>query len=230
MSVIIPTLNEADTIGATLERIASQADTPQIIVADGGSTDATETRVMQADPSATLIHAPRGRARQMNAGAAEASGSVLLFLHADTLLPDGALSMIHEALADATVVGGCFRTTFDEARNPWMRLWQARLWMRWPGFAFGDRGLFVRRAAFNSIGGYPDQPIFEDLDMVRSIRQLGRFRFLDAAVVTSARRYQRHGALRQQLRNAALWLGWSAGVSPTRLKRFYPDDADQRGG
>ncbi|MEO0559655.1 MAG: TIGR04283 family arsenosugar biosynthesis glycosyltransferase [Bacteroidota bacterium] len=229
MSVIVPTLNEADRIESTLLSLLGGADPIEVIVADGGSTDDTAPRVLATMPTATVLDAPRGRARQMNAGAAHASGEILLFLHADTRLPGGALADIRTAMSDSATAGGCFRTTFDDTRSAWMKLWQARMWMRWHRFAFGDRGLFMRRSVFDAVGGFPDQPIFEDLDMVRAIRQHGRFHFLDTAVVTSARRYQRHGALRQQLRNVALWLGWSVGISPTRLKRFYPDSRAERG-
>ena len=207
---------------------------------DGGSTDGTAETARAALPEAVVIDAARGRAAQMNAGAARATGEILLFLHADTRLPDGALDAVRAALADPAVVAGCFRTTFDAggpAGRPafgpvgrrLMRLWEARLWMRWHRFAFGDRALFARRAAFEAAGGFPDQPIFEDLDAVRALRQRGRFVFLDAAVVTSARRFRRHGALGQQLRNLALWLGWNAGVAPARLKRFYDDGGGGRG-
>jgi len=228
VSVIIPTLNEATHIAETLRSIEAPSGQLEVIVADGGSTDETQSEVQTALPSATIVEAPRGRARQMNAGAELATGSVLLFLHADTRLPNGALESIREGLSDAMVVGGCFRTTFDDTQSVWMRLWQARMWMRWHRFAFGDRGLFVRRSVFDAIGGFPDQPLFEDLDIVRVIRRHGRFQFLDVAVVTSARRYQRNGAFRQQLRNVSLWLGWTLGVSPARLKRFYSDAATKR--
>jgi hypothetical protein len=109
-----------------------------------------------------------------------------------------------------------------------MRLWEARLWMRWHRLAFGDRALFARRSAFEAAGGFPAQPLFEDLDLVRALRAQGRFVFLDQAVVTSARRFARHGAVRQQLRNLSLWLGWNAGLAPARLKAFYPDAVEER--
>ncbi len=179
-----------------------------------------------------MVEGARGRARQMNDGAAAARGDVLLFLHADTALPAGALDAVRRAMADPGVVGGCFRTTFDldpgrDAFGPvgraFMRLWEARLWMGWHRFAFGDRAQFMRRDAFEAMGGFPDQPLFEDLDAARALRRQGRFVFLDAEVTTSARRFRRHGAVRQQLRNVGLWLGWNAGVDPARLKRFYSD-------
>lgn len=192
-----------------------------MLVVDGGSSDATAEIASRL--GVRVLDAPRGRARQMNAGAAATRGDVLLFLHADTCLPAGALTAVRAALADPSVVGGCFRTTFDDARSPWMRLWQARFWMRWHRLAFGDRAPFVRRAAFDAAGGFPNEPIFEDLDLVRRVRRHGRFVFLDADVTTSARRFRANGALAQQLRNVALWAAWNAGVAPARLKRFYPD-------
>ena len=233
VSVVIPALDEAEHIAATLASVTGQPGPVEVIVVDGGSTDGTaamarDALARSAVASSTVLASERGRARQMNAGAARATGSVLVFLHADTQLPHDALAAVREGLSDAAVAGGCFRTTFDDTHSPWMRLWQARMWMGWHRFAFGDRALFVRRSVFEAAGGFPDQPIFEDLDMVRAVRRHGRFRFLDAAVVTSARRYRRHGALRQQLRNFGLWLGWNAGVSPARLKRFYSDAPSER--
>jgi len=235
VSIIIPALNEAPAIGDTLASLARQAPPWEVIVADGGSEDGTPGVVAEDMPEASVIAPGRGRARQMNAGAAVATGDILLFLHADTRLPEGALAAVRAALADPAAAGGCFRTAFDlgaaptgaEAFGPagraFMRLWEARLWMQWHRFAFGDRALFARRPAFDAVGGFPRQPIFEDLDFVRSLRRHGRFLFLDAEVTTSARRYRRHGALRQQLRNLGLWTAWNAGVPPRRLKPFYSD-------
>ena len=230
VSVIVPALNEAGGIARCLASVAGQPGLAETIVADGGSTDGTAEAARVALPSATVLTTARGRARQMNAGARASTGDVLLFLHADTRLPPDALGRVRAALADGAVMGGCFQTRFELDDAPFgalgrglMRLWQGRLWMRWHRFAFGDRALFARRTTFEAVGGYPDQPMFEDLDLVRALRQRGRFAFVQADVVTSARRFARHGALRQQLRNLGLWLGWNAGVSGARLKRFYSD-------
>ncbi|MEM0961863.1 MAG: TIGR04283 family arsenosugar biosynthesis glycosyltransferase [Bacteroidota bacterium] len=231
ISVIVPALNEEEALAATLASVRAQNGPWEVILSDGGSTDATITVGRQSLSDLQVVSGARGRAQQMNAGAAGAAGSVLLFLHADTRLPDGALSLVRRSLADGAV-GGCFRTAFDvpatdTAFGPvgrWaMRAWQARLWMRWHRLAFGDRALFVRRDVFESIGGFPEQPIFEDLDLVRHLRRRGRFAFLPADVQTSARRFRRHGAIRQQARNLSLWLGWLMGVDPVRLKRYYSD-------
>ena len=231
VSVVVPALDEADGVGACLASVAQQDGPLEVVVADGGSTDGTAEAARRAMPEARVVSPGRGRARQMNAGADVSAGDVLLFLHADTRLPPGALAAVRAALADPAVAGGCFRTRFGRETaaefgpvgRALMRLWEGRLWMRWHRFAFGDRALFARRAAFEAAGGFPDQPIFEDLDLVRALRRRGRFVFLDADVETSPRRFVRHGALRQQLRNLALWLGWNAGVPPDTLKRFYSD-------
>ena len=227
VSVVVPALDEAAGIERAVRSALAQPGPTELVVVDGGSTDGTLARVAELAPQAVRTSSPRGRARQMNHGAALARGGLLLFLHADTRLPEGALDRVRDAVA-AGAVAGCFETRFDDARG-WMRVWQARLWMRWHRFAFGDRALFARRDAFDAVGGFPDQHLFEDLDFVRAVRRRGRFVFLPHAVETSARRYRRHGALRQQLRNLALWLGWNAGVPPDRLKRFYGDEPGARG-
>ena len=231
ISVVVPALNEAAGIGATLASVAAQPGPLEVIVVDGGSHDGTPGAARHALPEAVVVTSPRGRAAQMNAGAARATGDVLLFLHADTRLAPDALDAVRSALDDPEAVAGCFETAFaeDAAFGPvgrrLMRLWQARLWMRWHRFAFGDRALFARRGAFDAVGGFPDQPIFEDLDFVRAVRRRGRFVFLSASVTTSARRFRQNGALGQQLRNLSLWAAWNAGVPPARLKRFYGDGA-----
>lgn len=221
VSIIIPSLNEAEEIGASLASALRQTHPIEVIVVDGGSTD--ETPEIAARYGVTVIRVERGRACQMNAGAEIARGEILLFLHADTRLPENAVDAIRATLANPGAVSGCFRTTFDDASNLWMQLWQARIWMRWHRLAFGDRALFIQRTAFDTFNGFPDQPIFEDLELVRRARRTGRFVFLKANVVTSARRFRENGALVQQLRNLALWIGWNLRLPPGWFKPFYPD-------
>lgn len=218
-SIIIPTLNEAACITHTLAGVAALPGNVEVVVVDGGSTD--ETCALAQD-SARVMQSARGRAAQMNAGAQAASGEVLLFLHADTLLPPGALDAVQAALADPAVNAGCFRLGFDKpgwaygfyslcTRLPWHRM------------VFGDRAIFVRRQVFEAVGGFPVQAIFEDLDFFRRLhRQPGRLAYLPLAVTTSARRFEQHGPVRQQFRNVALWTLRNMGVSPHTLQRFYP--------
>ena len=232
VSVVVVTWNGR----ALLERflpsvLASDYPDLEVVVADNASADGTAEWLARAHPGVVVVRHPENWlfARGNNAAVPDATGGVLCFLNNDVEVPPGWLRPLVAALAEPGVVAGCFETTFDRdgAFGPvgraFMRLWEARLWMRWHRFAFGDRALFVRRDVFEAVGGFPDQPIFEDLDLVRAVRRRGRFAFLDAAVVTSARRYRRGGAVRQQLRNLALWAAWNAGVAPGRLKRFYPD-------
>ena len=234
VTVVVPTLDEAATVGAALASVARQTPPWRVVVADGGSSDGTPELVRAAWPEAVVVTGPPGRGRQLADGAALADGEALLFLHADTRLADGALDAVRAALAGDGVAGGCFRTTFDTPAHGFgplgraaMRLWQARMWMRWHRLAFGDRAIFCTRAAFDAAGGMPDSPLFEDLELVRRLRRVGRFVFLPLDVVTSARRFRRHGAVRQQARNLALWLAWNAGVAPERLARHYPRHGDE---
>ena len=162
----------------------------------------------------------------MNAGASIATGEVLLFLHADTHLPGGALDRVRKTLADGAVAG-CFRLRFD-CGGFWLWLWTRPVWMRWHRLAFGDRALFVRRTTFDAVKGFPNQPIFEDLDIVQALRRQGRFAFLQAAVTTSARRFRRNGRLRQQLRNLTLWAAWNFRIPPRWAERLYSYEAGKR--
>ena len=221
LSVVIPTLNEAEQIKRTLASVAAQAHPCEIIVADGGSTDATQKR---AAGRAVVIQSGAGRARQMNAGAAQATGDVLLFLHADTHLPPDASQAIAAALADPAAEAGLFRLAFDQD-TPLLRFYSFCTRVPSPRLGFGDRGLFVRRSTFEDVGGFPPIPIFEDLEMVWRLYRRGGLRFLPQRVVTSARRFARHGALRQQLRNLYLWLHYLAGTDPERVAQLYRYDA-----
>lgn len=217
LSVIIPALNEAGVIEATVGRVRAQ-DPHEIIVVDGGSTDATRTAAETA--GATVVSASRGRARQMNRGAKVASGDAFLFLHADTLLPPNGLSLIHRTLSASEVDAGTFRLSFDEP-SPLLRFYAWCTRWPWIRICFGDRGLFVRRSAFETVGGYPNWPIFEDLELAARLYEHGGFRFLSASVTTSARRFRKHGALRQQLRNLYLWLHYVRGTDPERVAHLY---------
>lgn len=222
VSVIIPTLNEAAGIERTLESVAAQQADHEVVVADGGSSDDT---VRIARPFARVVTSARGRARQMNAGAAEAQGDVLLFLHADTLLPPHALAHVRRALGDPPHEGGAFRLRFD-APTPLLHFYSFCTRFPIPKICFGDRAIFVRSRVFDDVGGYPDIPLFEDLELVRKLHERGGFVFLDTPVTTSARRFLRVGPLRQQLQNTYLWLHYVRGTDPRTLVERYPYESD----
>lgn len=218
VSVVIPALDEAARLGATLERARAALPGCELIVADGGSTDATVG--LAAARGATIVSAPRGRGRQLVAGAAAARGALLVFLHADTLLPPAAGPVLARAFADPAVKIGTFRLAFDAPG----------LWYR--GFAwcsrfdsvctrFGDQGIVVRRDFYAALGGFAPWPLFEDVDLLRRARRRTRIHSFPAAVTTSARRFHRGGPVRQQLRNGWLLLRFLAGTSPETLAASY---------
>ena len=218
VSVIVPALNEAAGIEQTLRSVATQEADHEIIVVDGRSTDDT-ARI--ARRHARVIEAPPGRAQQMNAGAALARGHVLLFLHADTVLPPGGLEKVCTAMRSPACPGGIFRLRFDTP-TPLLSFYSFCTRFALPKICFGDRACFVRCSVFDELGGFPDIPIFEDLELVRLLHERGDFAFLDEYVTTSARRYRQNGPLRQQLLNVRLWLQYRAGSDPRKLVKRYP--------
>ena len=221
VSVIIPTLNEAGTIERTL-RWVRQASACEMIVVDGGSED--ETAECARPYVDQLVAAPRGRARQMNAGARAAKGEALLFLHADTLPPERFAELIAHALADPEVVGGRFDVRVDAPGWPFRVIGTLmNIRSRLTGIATGDQGIFVRRDVFGTIGGYPEWDIMEDLEFSRRLKRTGKIACLRARVKTSARRWQQHGVIKTVLLMWGLRLCHFFGVSPTALKTFYAD-------
>ena len=229
ISVIIPTLDEERTIMASLAHTASLGF-DELIVVDGGSLDQTPVLVesyrrntqLPTQSSVRLMTAPCGRARQMNEGAKASSGEILLFLHADTQLPDDAKTTIETALADHRMVGGRFDVRFDSS-SMWgtmisrMMNWRSRM----SGIATGDQALFVRRHIFEQIGGFADIPLMEDIDFSRRLKRKGATAALTATVTTSFRRWERYGPLRTILLMWALRFLYWLGVSPHRLAQLY---------
>jgi rSAM/selenodomain-associated transferase 2 len=219
VSVIIPALNEAACLGETLRQL--QAHGPhEILVVDGGSTDAT---CAIAAAAARLLRGPRGRAAQMNHGAAHATGDVLLFLHADCSLEGGALPEAARCLGRRGVVAGCFRMRV-RAEGAVYRLIDAAATarVRLTGLAYGDQGLFVGRRTFGQVGGFPPLRLMEDVFLSRRLCRLGRVAVAPRRIFVSPRRWQQQGVVRQTLRNWALTALAAGGVHPDRLARFYP--------
>jgi rSAM/selenodomain-associated transferase 2/rSAM/selenodomain-associated transferase 1 len=217
LSVIIPTLNEAATIQSVIQAV--QAAATEVIVVDGGSQDETVSLARQA--GALTLQGQVGRGSQMNRGAAIATGDRLLFLHGDTHPPPEAATIIHQTLADATVAAGAFTLAIDSPKRSrrWVE-WGVRWRSRW-GWPYGDQGLFLRRRQFEQVGGFPDQPLLEDVALVQRLRQQGRLVIVPQAVWTSDRRWQRLGVFRTTLLNQAILLGYWAGIPPQRLAQWY---------
>lgn len=178
---------------------------------------------LMMDRSLLRVRAPRGRGTQCNGGARHATGALLLFLHDDSSLPPAAPALIAEAFADPAVAIACFRLRFD--RRHWLLAfygWCSRFDSLFT--TFGDQGILIRRQLFEDLGGFPDWPLFEDVELTRRARRLTRIHKLPASVTTSAVRFLRHGMLRQQLRNAWLMLRYLLGASPEALRASYERD------
>ncbi|KAF0244686.1 MAG: hypothetical protein FD180_2278 [Planctomycetota bacterium] len=218
LAVVIPALNEEAQIEAAVAS-AWEAGADEVVVADGGSTDGTLER---AAAVARVVAAPRGRAAQMNAGAAATTSEVVLFLHADSRLPRDAAALIRSVFADPLVGAGAFRMRYD-APGLYFRfitaLSHARAW--WWGITLGDQAIFAKRESFRQLGGYRNIPILEDLDFADRARRSSRFRVLKAEVRTSARRWERHGRLRTSFSNWAILFLYKLGVRPESLKGLY---------
>jgi glycosyltransferase involved in cell wall biosynthesis len=273
ISVVIPVLNERDSLPATIAALRACRGIAEIIVSDGGSTDGT-VAWLQAQPDIVLVRSIRGKGPQLNVGAAaafvpDASGIsetaskisatesstkevpapgtataedpetataqamatsgppdiALLFLHADCIISQPAIDGLHAALADQQLAGGAFYVRFAEARPRSLRLvaWGINVRARFRNSATGDQGIFVRKSVFESIGGAPEWPLFEDVELVRRIRRAGKFTVLKTPVIVSGRRYIEHGVFRTALLIYFLRFAYWLGVPPQRLKNWFRD-------
>lgn len=222
-SIIIPVLNEEAVLDDTLthlSKICAQQDC-ELLIVDGGSCDRT---VAIAERFGRVITAARGRASQMNTGASAARGDALIFLHADTQLPSDVFKAIEQTLAKPFVVGGAFKLCFN------CDLWSYRLVAfatnlrsRIQQIYTGDQTFFIRASSFHAIGGFPDQPLMEDIEIITQLRKLGRVVLLSQYVTTSARRHKKIGLFRSVLFMWYLRTLYRIGVSPANLQRMYID-------
>jgi len=221
LSIIVPVLNEAGLVAEALQALAPlRTRDVEVIAVDGGSRD--DTTVLARPHADRLIAAPRGRGSQMNAGAAAARGTVLLFLHADTRLPDEADHLIIDGLARSGRAWGRF-DVFITGRSPLLRMvaalmnWRSRL----TGIATGDQAIFVTSAAFAAAGGFPDIPLMEDIVLSHRLKRQGRPLCLRERVTTSGRRWEQHGVLRVIFTMWRLRLAFFFGAAPEALARRY---------
>jgi rSAM/selenodomain-associated transferase 2 len=219
ISVIIPTRNEARIIKETLRALFQHPGEFEIIVADGESTDDT-LQILEEFPGIKKVTSPPGRGKQMNAGARAAAGDILMFLHADSLLPPRAFGAIEQALSNPGVSGGCFTLQFDDPRL-FFRILAAFSRLNHIFSTYGDQGLFLRAETFRALGGFRDLPVMEDVEIQKRIRAAGRFVKIPRPIVTSARRYRQKGPWRQHLQTTLIVVGYHLGVPPRFLARCY---------
>ncbi|QDV13179.1 PGL/p-HBAD biosynthesis glycosyltransferase [Rosistilla oblonga] len=218
ISVVIPALNEAENIDRCVRSVAAAGE---VIVVDGGSDDATAE--IAAAAGAKVIVSSSGRATQQNAGAKVASGAVLMFLHADNHLAADAIEQVCNALTEQPERwGGAMEQRIESAGIAFRLLeWGNACRVRLRGLPFGDQAIFVRRDAFQRVGGFPDEPIMEDLILSQRLRQIARPLILPGPVFVDPRRWQQRGIVRQTFRNFALQIAFALGVSPRRLRQYY---------
>ncbi len=218
ISVVIPTWNEAPYIAACIESVVKALPDAEILVVDGGSTDAT--RDLASQGGALVLMAPRGRGTQCNVGGRSAVGDIILFLHADTALPGDAGERITEGFHDPEMQVAMFRLSFDQ-EHPLLKFYSffTRFDSEW--YKFGDQAIVLRRDLFWRMGGFPDWPLLEDVEFLRRVRLATRIRIFPSAVITSSRRLRRDGLVRRQIINAWLLIRFKFGTSSHELAREY---------
>ena len=219
ISVVVPTYNEANYLSATLDSVADSQAQKEVIVVDAGSVDGTRELAGQK-ASRLLLSSRRQRAYQMNFGAQHARGCILLFLHADTVLPASALDLIESSLSKGQIIGGGFARRYDS--NSWflrITCLLAGLRTRWAGWFLGDQAIFMRRETFERLGGFQDLDLFEDLDLSRRMVKAGDVVTLFPPVISSSRRFKARGEVLTTLSDAWLTFRYLVGDNPKRLAK-----------
>jgi rSAM/selenodomain-associated transferase 2 len=220
ISIIIPVLNESANLQWAIES-TQPSDNIEVIVVDGGSSD--DTCQVAVKLGVKLIVSPAGRSRQMNLGAAAATGDILLFLHGDSRLPLGFDRLIRQVMGGNDVqIAGAFRLGIDAPQRSfrWVERgvnWRSQVCQ----MPYGDQGIFLQAKVFNEIGGFPDLPIMEDFELIRRLRQRGKISIVPQPVITSARRWLQKGILKTTLINQLMVWGYLGGVNPARLVELY---------
>ena len=219
LSIVVPVLNEAAEIETTLQALAPlRTRGCEVIVVDGGSAD--DTLALAKSLADRTIAAPRGRASQMNAGGATAKGDVLLFLHADTRLPENADALVIDALSRSRRAWGRFDVRFTKGALP-LIAWTMNVRSRLTGIATGDQAMFVTRKAFEGVGGFPEIALMEDIALSARLKRISRSACVSARVTTSPRRWQKHGTIRTILLMWRLRFAYFFGAPPEALARAY---------
>lgn len=223
ISVIIPVLNEGEQINEMLNSLNDAAAGLQfeVIVADGDPSGGTVRHI--ADSRVVTLIAQRGRASQMNAGALRASGDILLFLHADTHLPGNAFARIMKILEDDRLIGGAFDLGIDNNRLIYKIIGHVASWKhRLTRVPYGDQAIFMRRSYFMDLGGYPEIPLMEDVELMKRVKcKGGRIAILPEAVTTSSRKWEKDGVVYTVLRNWMLQTLYLMGIPAHQLVKFY---------
>jgi len=227
--VIIPVLNDTEALDSLLWQLREISAETEIVVADGGKSGDVEK--VCGKYGALWIASPRGRARQMNLGAARSAGSILWFLHADAILHPESLEVIRNGMAEPGTVGGAFR--FQLHQRHWYATWLdfgVNLRSDRLKLPYGDQGYFVRRPVFESMGGYRDIPFLEDVEFIRRLPRHGNVEIVPVPIGVSSRRWEREGFFYTTIRNWLVTIAYFRGVSPERLMKFYSiENDDERG-
>lgn len=220
LSIIVPALNEASNIGNTISRLLTIPDC-EIIIVDGQSSD--DTVSIAREYNCSVLISPKGRGKQMNHGAKKATGDILLFLHADTVLPENISSdILRKSLNEPKTVAGSFLLKID-SHSLWLKIISFTINIRTRFFQlpYGDQALFLHRNTFETVGGFPDIEIMEDFVFVRNIKKNGKIALIKKYVLTSDRRWKNLGIIQTTLINQIIVVGYYLGISPTRLSIWY---------